>query len=108
MTITTTVRTLAGATLIALAVAGASFGQVSAESKTPPKNGATCAIPGSQLAPPSGADWDFFVPGDIVIARDSKGGAHILRCGEDGNWYAALTLPSGGVVAPAPVGNKAP
>ena len=97
MTIHTRIRTLAAA-LLALTVAGMSAGLVNAEPKQPVDNGVRCAS-----YEPTTGEWEFYLPGEVVTTIDDKGVGHRKVCGADGEWHAALRLPTAGVRPLRPV-----
>src|SRR5262245_34709008 len=93
----TRIRMLAGAALVALAVAGIGVTSVSAERNTGGTSDPNCSATGATLYPPSSLDYEFFPPGDLAVLRDPYGGFHTMRCGPGGVWteLPRVTPPRG-------------
>jgi hypothetical protein len=86
MNVKTSIRTLAGAALVALAVAGMAANPAGAERNTGGTNDTNCAATGATLVPPSDIDVEFFPPGEKVVMKDSNGTLHTMQCGSGGVW----------------------
>jgi hypothetical protein len=97
MNVKSKIRTLAGAALVALAVAGVAVTAVSAERNTGGTPDSNCAATGATLHPPTDNDFEFFPPGEIVNMRDAKGDVRTMRCGRGGVWndYKPRISPRG-------------
>jgi hypothetical protein len=97
MNVKSKIRTLAGATLVALAVAGMAAIPAGAERNTGGTNDPNCAATGATLHPPTDNDFEFFPPGEIVTMSDAAGDVRVMKCGKGGVWndYKPRISPRG-------------
>jgi hypothetical protein len=97
MNVKSKIRTLAGAALVALSVAGVAAIPAGAERNTGGTNDPNCAATGATLYPPTGNDYEFFPPGELVTMRDAKGDVRVMKCGKGGTWtdYKPRISPRG-------------
>ena len=86
LSLRTRIRTLGMATLLAAAMTMPAL-QVHAEQKQPGDDGVRCAI-----TDPETGHVEFYMPGEAITVRDSRGVGHIAYCGADGNWEVTRSL----------------
>jgi hypothetical protein len=95
------IRTLAMASMLALAVAG--IPAVSAHADT--KGGKTQPKLCSYSPGDDGEDYTYVVPG-TVVQFGTEEHSHLEVCGKDGNWQQALVVQPGGLTGGSSGGTR--
>ena len=113
MNVKSTIRTLAGAALVALAVAGMTVPTAGAERKGGGGPAGTCYATGATLEPPTDDTYVFFEAGEIAAMKGPDGNNRLMQCQKDGTWKEyKVRLPwndgNGGIYAPTGGGVYAP
>jgi hypothetical protein len=101
--ISTFIRTLGVAALLALTVASMSAEHAHARPKRPADSGIRCAVHGYAVNSPN--DLEFYLPGDVIFVLGVGGDwkLHRLVCGADGRWTDTGSRAPAGVRAVGPL-----
>jgi hypothetical protein len=121
MNVKTSLRTLAGAALVALAVTSMAVTAAGAERKGGGGPAGTCYATGATLEPPTDDTYVFFEAGAKTMMKDPSGTVRNMQCQKDGSWKEVkvrlpwddgnggiFTPPGGGVYSPASGGVYSP